>query len=266
MDDHWYYAESSDRSHGPMNIEELGQILRSRANSIDFLVWCPGMPNWARAGDQFALRRYLGPPPIPTLHASQPSMPRPPQANLELRSTLPDTNEERLRPWRRYFARMFDLYLFSIVFFVLLGIAVPQLFASSDKGLDALYGIFAAAAYAIFEGFSLNVFGSSLGKKLYGIRLHGPDVGSLPLSLSFKRSFAVWARGLGVGIPIATLFTLIFAYQTLKKDGQTSWDRDFQCTVSHQELSGFRWFSIVAIWIALIFVYGALVALGNSTT
>jgi hypothetical protein len=260
MEDTWYYAEAADRSHGPMTIEDLGGILRTKANAVDFLVWCPGMPDWGRAGEQFALSRYFQPPPITS------DSHRPTSGQLVIdrddRSLLDEAEVSSLRPWRRYFARMFDLYTFYLFFFFFLGIAFPALFEGSDKGQDLLYVIFGSAAYAVFEGFCLNVFGTSLGKRLYGIRLARTDKDGFTLPVSFKRSFAVWVRGLGIGIPIVSLVTLIVAYQTLQREKQTSWDRDFQCMTTHSELSSFRWVSILAVWLLVLAVYAFLASLG----
>jgi hypothetical protein len=262
MDNHWYYAEATDRSYGPMGIEELGRVLRTKANAVDFLVWCPGMADWARAGEQFALRRYFQPPPVAT--------PRAPIASPvterwtidpELRPVPVVTEASGLHPWRRYFARIFDLYVFVLFFFPFLGIAFPTLFESNDKSFDLLYSIGGSFAYAIFEGFCMNVFGSSLGKRLYGIRLVRTGDEGLTLSVSFKRSFAVWVRGLGLGIPLVAFFTLVVAYRTLIRKEETSWDRDFQCSISHTKLSPVRWFLIIAVWLLVLAVYAFLATL-----
>lgn len=261
MDDNWYFAEASDRSFGPMTLEDLGRALRAKANSVDFLVWCPGMAEWGRAGDQFALRRYFQPPPLPSYDRAATTR----QLVIERddRPILVEQEPASLHPWRRYFARMFDLYFFYLFFFFFLGIVFPKLFAHSDKSFDVLYAILGTAAYAVFEGFCLNVFGSSLGKRLYGIKLTRSDEDGLTLAVSFKRSFAVWARGMGIGIPIVTLVTLIVAYQNLAKDKQTSWDRDCQCVTTHKPLSALRWIWILFVWLLVLGIYIFLMTLAD---
>jgi hypothetical protein len=267
MDDHWYYAEASDQSFGPMSLEKLGHILRAKANAADFLVWCHGMADWGRAGDQVTLRRYFQPPLVPTLPGAPKIIPALDRLAIDadVRTTQVINESSKLHPWRRYFARMFDLYVFVLFFFLFLGMMFPALFASTDKSPDLLYSIFGLAAYAIFEGFCLNVFGSSLGKRLYGIRLIRTSDDGFTLPVSFKRSFAVWVRGLGFGIPIAAVFTLTTAYRTLMREKQTSWDHDFQCITSHRKLSPLRWLLIVAVWLLLLSTYVFLVALADYT-
>jgi hypothetical protein len=256
MEDSWYYAESSDRSHGPMTVDELGRVLGSTANATNFLVWRPGMTAWARAADQPALSRYFSPPPLHPPNAD----PVPERLNF---ADAAGRAAGEVHPWRRYFARMLDLYVFYLVFFVFLGIAFPALFAdTADKpGVDILYTILGMLAYVVFEGFCLNIFGTSLGKKLYGIRLQRDDSEGFTLSVTFRRSFLVWMRGLGFGIPLASLFTLIIAYNTLSSQGRTTWDRDCRCSVTHSELSALRWTSIIVIWIAMIAIYALILAM-----
>ncbi|MEH2608344.1 RDD family protein [Bradyrhizobium sp. AZCC 1693] len=261
MENNWYYAEASDRSYGPVTVEDLGRVLRAKANSVDFLVWCPGMAEWGKAGEQFALRRYFQPPPIPSYNHGAATGQL--VIDRDDRPILVEEEPSSLHPWRRYFARMFDLYFFFLFFFFFLGIALPRLFDNSDKSLDALYAIFGTGAYAIFEGLCLNVFGSSLGKRLYGIKLTRSDKDGFTLAVSFKRSFAVWARGLGIGIPIVSLVTLIVAYRTLTQEKQTSWDRDFQCITTHNKLSALRWISIVLVWLLVLAIYIFLIALAD---
>src|SRR5262249_27836304 len=164
-------------------------------------------------------------------------------------------------PWRRFFARMFDLYTFFIAFFIFLGIAFPELFleAGDSKGRDLLYTIIGVGAFAVFEGFCVSIFGSTPGKSLFGMRVRTSDDGKLGLSDSFKRSFLVWIKGLGLGIPIVGLITLIVGYTTLTGQGQASWDRDLGCRVVTRPLSTIRWIVVVvallvltSVWIGLI--------------
>lgn len=168
-----------------------------------------------------------------------------------------------LHPWRRFFARMIDLYFFVLLvflFFFFLEIMWPELFAveqsrTDARGKDFLYGLAVIAAYSIFEAFCLNVFGGTFGKSLYGIRV-APKAGDrIIFSVALQRSLAVWIRGLGLGIPIVAVVTLLVAYRTLMKNGQTSWDRNFNCVVVHRKLSIARWFVVAIAWLFLLSLY-----------
>ena len=42
MENNWYCAEAADRSYGPLTIQELGHILRTKVNSVMGIVtWEP---------------------------------------------------------------------------------------------------------------------------------------------------------------------------------------------------------------------------------
>ncbi len=50
---------------------------------------------------------------------------------------------------------------------------------------------------------------------------------------AFQRSARVWFFGLGAGLPIVSLVTLVTAYNKLTKEGITSWDRVGNFSITH---------------------------------
>jgi hypothetical protein len=174
-----------------------------------------------------------------------------------------------LHPWRRYFARMFDIYVFSFGAAVVVGILFPNLFSSkSDAGNDQITGLLFLAAYIPVEAFCLYAFSTSLGKALYGIRIaSGSQLAFPPIAFSqaLRRSMLVWFRGLGMGIGIVTLFTLVTAFNNLKKNRTTTWDADMGWTVTHSEYGALRWIGILTCWAGLTFVIIVLIEIGSGT-
>lgn len=256
MQDIWYYSLAG-QALGPVTIEQLRAILSSNSNFEGALVWRQGMANWARVAEIDDLKSLLrsGPPPIPG-----------PMRDLPV-ETLEGATHTKSHPWRRFFARNLDVYVFSIPFLIVVGLVFPSLFVSQNgadtQGTDYLMTILALAAYAVFESFCLWAFGGSFGKLVYGITLAPETGGQFTIGVAIKRSLAVWVRGMGIGIPIVTLFTLITAYNTLKKEGRASWDRDFNCLVRHKDLSVARWLVIGLVWTALAATYVFLIAIGS---
>jgi len=259
MDNDWHYSETGDQSRGPVSIENLGRILAAESNSENFLVWSPGMSGWARAGDLAALKQYFSQRAHPPLAGS-------PSDATAATTSATSTN---LHPWRRYFARMIDLYLFILIFFFFLGIVFPELFdedevAENSRASELLYSIIWIAAYCVFETFCLNVFGGTIGKFLYGIRLAPKEGQQIAFSVALKRSLAVWFRGMGLAIPIVAVFTLVIAYSTLTEEGQTRWDRDYKIVVLHRDLSILRWLVVGIAWLLVSSIYVALIAASKS--
>lgn len=154
----------------------------------------------------------------------------------------------KVHPWIRYWARYIDIVAFSLVFGVFLAIFIPSALESSDYLLTILI----LFVWIFAESALLSSWGTTPGKWLLRIKLAGPN-GKPEFSKALNRSFAVWLKGLGLGIPIISLFTLISSYNHLTKEGITSWDRDGNFTVSHEKIGVIR--IIVAIIVSAIFLF-----------
>jgi hypothetical protein len=267
MNSTWYYTDG-DNTVGPMSLTDIGAILSHVSNAGRVLVWRNGFTTWVKAEGVPELAPYVvKPPPLPVSKRTvSPAPPAPPAKILpkDVAATAPWS--PTLHPWRRFFARMLDVWMFSLIFFFVLGLIVPELFQTSGtnrSGENYAYSVLAFGAYAIFEAICLNTFGVTFGKFLYRIHIEIKELNQIPFSIALKRSLAVWFRGLAIGIPILNLITLSVAYRTLLKDGQTSWDHDFRCLISHHHISVARWITIAIAWLLLLTVWGVLLALGS---
>jgi hypothetical protein len=89
------------------------------------------------------------------------------------------------------------------------------------------------------------------------------ELNQILFSIALKRSLAVLFRGLGLGIPFLNIITLTVAYRTLLRNGQTSWDYDFGCLISHQPISVLRWVAIAIAWFVLVSVRVILSGIGS---
>lgn len=151
--------------------------------------------------------------------------------------------------WRRFFARTFDL---SVNAFVLIVVWTYLASASAQDTLnfwsrvvterDNLVGY--GAITSVF-GFLANVpfmayYGTTLGKWLFGIRVTKPDGQPMGLKLALRREVAIFARAYFLMIPVLNLITLALAYDTMKNEGQTPWDRDYGLIVKHRPESSFH--------------------------
>jgi hypothetical protein len=141
------------------------------------------------------------------------------------------------RPWVRYWARTFDIYLFSIVVGIPLGFVSPEALENTS---DIVFGIVLIFAWVLVEAILLCVTGTTPGKSLLKIRISKLKGGSIEIDEALTRSFRVWWRGMGAGMPIVSLFALIIAYDDLKTDGSSSWDRDSDFIISHEKIGWFR--------------------------
>lgn len=151
-------------------------------------------------------------------------------------------------PWRRYFDRHFDYLFFGIFIFVVLAFLFPGLFA--DKQSEQALGLLLLIIYIPLDALQLMFAKRSLGKALYGVYLRPPQ--EFTGSIALKRAVFVWWRGMGIGFPLVSLFTLLKAHKRLKQTGTTSWDQDLHISVAYGQLGALRWIGIIIAWIAVL--------------
>lgn len=259
MGDVWYFADGG-KIVGPVSYEILEARIRGALDKPQ-LVWTQGMESWAEARtvQAFADLFASAPPALPSQqiagsYTSKPITPPPPLTSFEP------------HPWRRYFARMVDILVFGFLLGLVL-LAVPGSStgtANTTFGIpDRLFDWLALIIYIPIEALLLVMFGTTLGKYIYKIKILPQP--HFTFSNAFRRSLLVWWRGLGTGFPLVSLFTLSTAHSALKQKRITSWDRDCNCQVGHDPISTARWIVTSAIWILLIslMIIGIVASLPN---
>lgn len=152
------------------------------------------------------------------------------------------------RPWRRYWARMLDTYVFSLV------IAVPILLIFPDvaKVNSAVLGMLILPLTIPLEALMLSSWGWTPGKGLMRVEVRNASGGKLPIDVAMARGIGVWIKGLGIGAPILSLFTHIAAFRRLNDLGETSWDLVEDCRVRHARVGAMRWLALTALLMAFI--------------
>lgn len=236
----WFYILDGQQ-HGPVEEEEIADMITSGKLSLDGLVWTDGLPQWTvlRDIENFVPQDSL-PPPI----VQPPPMPR--------GGFIP--SGPQARPWVRFFARTIDMFLFSMFAGFILGIV----YESASKLNDYALGFIFTFGYIFVEPIMLSTWGTTPGKALLNVRLRGQDGDKLSYSDGMNRAFQVWLKGLGAGIPIVALFTQVAAYNRLRNEGKTTWDRDGHFLYSHQDISPVRIMGTVLVFVgfAVLFVLG----------
>ena len=163
----------------------------------------------------------------------------------------------QVRPWVRYWARMFDVYSFSLVGGVILAVIAPQFL---EKQNEYALGMMLVFAWVFVEALLLSSFQTTPGKWLFKTKIALTSGSPINFSQALARSFKVWWRGFGTGFPIATMITMIIAHGRLTRNGITSWDKDDGFSVAHETIGVPR----VLAAIAFFFIFLLVVAIGNS--
>jgi hypothetical protein len=151
-------------------------------------------------------------------------------------------------PWSRYFARWLDMWIGSSIFIGLLAIVYPEIFQIPNVVLVFIL----SAVYVILESFMLVIWGTTPGKYLLNIKLIPESQKKFTFNLAFNRSANVWIKGLGCGVSIISIITLIVAYKKLTEDKITTWDKQLAIDVVHGEVSPIKLIIIILLLLSFI--------------
>lgn len=181
----------------------------------------------------------------------------PPQAGQVPHVQVQAAEGNQIRPWVRYWARMMDILVFSLPMGVVLAVLWPELLASTDPASEWVLGLIIFLAWAFVEPLCLSVFGTTPGKALFRITLRLRSGQQLEYSTALRRSLKVWLKGMGMGLPLVGLITVIVAYNKLKRLGSTSWDAEGGFDVLHRPVGTGRIMAAIGIFLLFILVVGA---------
>lgn len=151
-------------------------------------------------------------------------------------------------PWRRYGARLLDIlasgglgfFVLAFAFVIVAPISADNFFSMFEGRFGRLLDLFCTTIMGcLINGILMATAGTTIGKAIFGIRVTKLDGSGLGFAGSFAREFKVWVFGLGFGIPILTLIAMIFGYNKLSSEGQSSWDKG-RHLVMYRQAGGFQ--------------------------
>ena len=156
------------------------------------------------------------------------------------------------KPWSRYWSRMLDIHLWSWP--VTFGVAA--LFPAQTNALlvydERGYALFflSLPLIMVVDAFCLALLGNTPGRAIVGIRVETIRHQRLPVPIALYRNGLVYLKGLGLGIPLVALWTLISSVYNASAGEQTSWDKDLYTRVYDVSSGPVRTF-ICAILVAI---------------
>ena len=217
----WYYLEN-DIPAGPILWQRLVELSKAGLIGPKSLVRNEESNDWIYFSD--AMGEVLAaPPPSP----SSPSVHRDSISDARGWSTT------AVAPWRRFGARMFDTTIHGVVGIIVLAYAW---YSFAPISADKFFNFISSPAGTVFDpiitgivaalvgGFVIGSTGSSIGKAIFGVKVVHANLQAIGIGNGLKREIQVWFLGLGLGIPLVTLFTMISAYRKLRDNGTTTWD------------------------------------------
>jgi len=236
----WWYAVGMQRN-GPTDEATLIRLLQQNAISQTTLVWREGMDNWVPLSAEPALEPLLRvlPPPLPG-SATEPAIThwpgKPTNSQSPAALTLESVHAQDCAtlhvpaaPWRRWLARMFDLWLAIFVVALLAflaGVLWPSILArwSGSSSSVTLLTLALVPLALVLDAVVHALCGNTAGKALLCLRVLTPDDTRPGFSNYLGRNLALWGSGLAFCLPLFPLFTMAYQYRRLRRGEPTTYD------------------------------------------
>ena len=252
---------------GPHSIFAVIEMLRDGQVKPDSLGWHQGAETWVPLEEIPALQETISqlkqaesitePDSLPTAEReASPPVPVPTLApgSAEAAPKRKPVVTQEIRPFTRFWARIFDYMLVYTVVWWIAGVPVPEEASSSwewmrepDQFFDqeelvrlttVTFGAF--AIWHAVEAILLHVIGTTPGKALFNIRVRRYDGGRARLTKTLGRSYYVWLAGFGLGIFPFNLIGMAFSFFRLLSTGTALWDKHLRLYVQHAPMGPAR--------------------------
>lgn len=161
-------------------------------------------------------------------------------------------------PWRRYFARTFDLTLLSFLFEAVLehllripatDIPIALGAGFTLNGFGFLDLMFTLLALLLLEPVLLRVFGTTPGKWILGLRVRDPRGEKLSWRQGLNRTVMLVFYGLGLRIPLIAHWRLYRSWREAKDGDELPWEEE-----SRTELVSNHWLRTAAYVLCVVLV------------
>lgn len=145
---------------------------------------------------------------------------------------------------------MLDTMIFGVVISAVMGMSIgvldPVLFEKLYGRHGLFQNTFVATIFVLIsamplEALVIGLTGTSIGKWIFGVRITGVSGRPVGLARAFGREVSAWFYGLGLGVPLVSLATLIASYRRLKDDGATRWDQGQPWVVTYRPSGALQW-------------------------
>jgi uncharacterized RDD family membrane protein YckC len=239
-----WYVRTAEREIGPLSEEALRAIAATGQIGSDALVSRSGMAEWTTAE---AAGLLLFPPESAPVQPSVSETPGQPVESPAQQSNDDPGPEMIATRWRRFWARLLDLLLGSALIGVIVGALRPSLMAEHG----ALLNLLAIPGALLIDSLVYAAFGTTPGKAVAGIRVVDDRSGEcLTFPVYFKRNFEVYFFGLGLGLYIVCLITLIVSYRRIARGEFSTWDVSADSKVIARSTRWVRTWIVAAIYLA----------------
>jgi uncharacterized RDD family membrane protein YckC len=231
----WFYVSDNEQK-GPVNESEILHLFKQSLLDGETMVWSKSLEGWEKASNHF--QSYILPPP--------PSQGESTVHNVNVTS---ENDYPKGRPWIRYFAKMIDFTLYSICIVIYIVFFFPDAILEIPEIALTFLSLFICI---FLDTLILYIFETTPGKAILKIKIKNINGGKINFTQALRRSFGVWVRGLGFGIPIISFICILVSYFDLRRNGITKWDQKSGLVTVHGTVGVFRVLLIGAAVISFI--------------
>lgn len=157
------------------------------------------------------------------------------QATKERGSTYFSIKDDELpqvyNPWRRYFARMLDVFMYNVLWSTFIALVFQINLANRSDWGNILDSAIAIILMLFLEPLWLSKLGTTPGKAIFGLRIGLHDGSHLSYGQGLERTFGVLASGMGFFIPIYHLIRLWDSYKLCINNEAQPWDYSISYTL-----------------------------------
>lgn len=126
-------------------------------------------------------------------------------------------------PWRRFFARVMDLWLYAWVWNIFL-LLVCRVNVSRYAAIGLVTMITALVMMLFLEPLLLHLWGTTPGKRIMGLSVADDSEGRLSYDDALARTLGVLRYGMGWGIPIYRLYRLWKSCSACEEGQRLPWE------------------------------------------
>lgn len=156
--------------------------------------------------------------------------------------------------WRRYWARGTDLILYGLLWSAIAILGFHIDLARNGSGQNIINSVVQLILMLLIEPLLLNRFGTTPGKAVFGIRITQENGEMLTVSQGFSRTLGVLIKGMGLSIPIYSIYTHYKSYGRCTDRYIQPWDEGVSYTI--KDTRGYRWGVFAAANLA---IFGGLI-------
>lgn len=237
----WYYKVGNIHA-GPASPEELVELAKAGTIKPETELWHDGMNDWAKAAEIAELDL--------------------PFVEEQAEAVVTDSDPALAGPWARFWARVIDTYVVTLILAAALGwlsaLYLPSFFLKLFGLNEVILNIIFLPIAGLVLALMMRITGTTIGKAIVGIKVQNIS-GANTFLFYLKREFRVWLFGLRAGIPLANLITLINQRQHFAKSGSAGYDKGVAIVTGKSSPERCAFAGVIAVsMLSFIWYLGAL--------